>query len=151
MGRRQPRLTYAHSTNTVMRVVGYLHPQSGRVHSWDFSQVNAGRFAHTLKELASFYPDHEKIYIILDNWPVHFHDKVKEVLKHEPRLEFVPLPTYSPWLNPIEKVWRWCKQTLTHAHPWANDFQLFQERVRAKFKELESGSDAILAYTGLST
>ena len=148
MGRRQPKLIYSHRSNTVMRVVGYLNPLSGKVHTWDYSKVTAVRFAKTLDSIAQLYPDHEKIYIILDNWPVHFHSKVKELLENNSRLELVPLPTYSPWLNLIEKVWRWCKQGLTHAHPWADDFTMFRENVRDFLKPLEGGSKEILRYVG---
>ena len=36
------------------------------------------------------------------------------------------LPTYAPWLNPIEKVWRWLKQSVLYAHPWCDDFRELQ-------------------------
>jgi len=149
MGRRQPRLHYCNRANTLMRVVGFLHPFTGQVHTWDYRQVTAAHFAQTLKQMAGLYHQYEKIFIILDNWPVHFHAKVRQVLDQEPRLELVPLPTYSPWLNPIEKVWKWCRQTLTHAHPWADDFLQFRQRVRDQFKSLQFGSNEIMAYTGL--
>lgn len=150
MGRKQPRLTYANKANTVMRMVGCLDPLSGRVHSWDYSKVTADRFARVLKELAELYPDSERIYVILDNWPVHFHDKVDKALKAVKRIELVPLPTYSPWLNYIEKVWKWAKQNLVHAHPYSNDFDEFKSRVRALFETLQTDSKETLKYVGLS-
>ena len=33
-----------------------------------------------------------------------------EALFQWPRIEPVWLPTYAPWLNPIEKLWRWLRQ-----------------------------------------
>lgn len=142
-------MRYSHSSNTVMRVVGYLNPFNGTTHTWDFSSVTAPRFAQTLVSLAELYPKHEKIFVILDNWPVHFNPIVIKVLEKEPRIELVPLPTYSPWLNPIEKLWKWCKQTLTHVHRWSNDFKIFKEEVREHFSQLKDGSDEILRYVGL--
>lgn len=133
-----------------MRVVGYLNPISGRVHTWDFTSVSAERFASTLKLMTKLYPKQEKIYIILDNWPVHFHPKVKKVLEKHRRLELVPLPTYAPWLNPIEKVWKWCRQHLVHAHPWSDDFCAFKKHVKELFGTL-NGSTNILRYVGLSS
>ena len=104
MGRRQSQMNYSHRANTVMRLAGYLNPFTGAVHTWDFSSITHKRFAKTLFEIAALYPDYERIFVILDNWPVHFHPTVIKMLEKEPRLELVRLPTYSPWLNPIEKV-----------------------------------------------
>lgn len=112
--------------------------------------MTAKCFAQSLEALSKRYPNHEKIYVILDNWPVHFHKRVTKFVKDNPRIELVPLPTYSPWLNAIEKVWRWVRQRLTHTHPWANDFRLFQEQVRSLFGTLDNGSVDILQYVGLS-
>ena len=132
-----------------MRVVGFLQPFTGQVRTWDYLEVTAPRFAQTLKQMVKLYSKYEKIYIILDNWSVHFHAQVQEILTQNPRLELVPLPTYSPWLNPIEKVWKWCRQMLTHAHPWSDNFLTYRQKVRDQFLSLQHGSNEILQYTGL--
>ncbi len=150
MGRRQPKLQYSHRSNTVMRVIGYMNSRSGAVHAWDYSKVTAVRFARSIKALANLYPDQENIYVVLDNWPVHFHPKVMQILAGESRVRLVPLPTYAPWLNPIEKLWKWCKQSLVHAHSWADDFQTFKSEVRNFLEPLSDGSDVLLKYAGLS-
>lgn len=42
------------------------------------------------------YPTAERIFVVLDNWFVHFHPYVLEYLaKNCPRIELVPLPTYA--------------------------------------------------------
>ncbi len=52
------------------------------------------------------YQEAERISIALDNWPVHFHPFVlEELAKRHSRIELLPLPTYAPWTNPMEKVW----------------------------------------------
>lgn len=45
------------------------------------------------------------------------------------RLELVFLPTCAPYLNPEEKVWRWAKQRLVHAHPYCHDFNEFKRQI----------------------
>ncbi|WP_201391062.1 transposase [Ktedonobacter sp. SOSP1-85] len=59
-----------------------------------------------LRQIDQAYPQSEKIYVIMDNWSIHQHQEIKAVLDTLPRLEGVWLPTYAPWLNPIEKLWR---------------------------------------------
>lgn len=149
MGRRQPRIQYGHRANTVMRVVGFLDAADGRVHAWHFGKVSAPRFARCLLETAQRYPNAERIYVVLDNWPVHFHATVLAALASDPRLEFVPLPTYAPWLNAIEKLWRWVRQHVSHAHPWCDDFLAFTEAVMAELLQFAQGSPALLKYVGL--
>jgi hypothetical protein len=43
---------------------------------------------------------------------------VAEALCGLPRLQSVWLPTYAPWLNPIEKLWRWLRQDVLKMHVW---------------------------------
>lgn len=149
MGRRQPRLPYSHRANTLLRVVGCLEAAQGRVHAWDFPRVTADRLARCLAQMSSWYPQAQHIYLVLDNWPVHFHPKVQRALQRSPRLRLLPLPTYAPWLNNIEKLWRWIKQRVTHAHPWCDDFIQYRRQVRAELEALAPGSPDLRRYCGL--
>ena len=149
MGRQQPKLHYSHRSNTLMRVVGVLDALSAGVQVWDFPRVTADRLAGCWKQLGSLYPQARTIYLVMDNWPVHFHPNVQAALAAEPRIQVLPLPTYAPWLNNIEKLWRWVKQRVTHAHPWCDDFLLFKQQVRAEFHRLTSGSPELKRYCGL--
>ena len=150
MGRRQPYLRYSHHANTCMRVIGYLNAVTGAVHSHDTGSVTAKRLAESVSQIAKWYPDAEKIYLVWDNWFVHLHDKVANALEKSPRVEVLPLPTYAPWLNPIEKLWRWLRQRLSHTHPWSDDFLKFRDQVRAELAWLSTGHPELLRYVGLS-
>ncbi len=53
----------------------------------------------------------KKIILVLDNYSVHKIKLVRDFVKeHAARLRLVFLPTYSPWLNPIELFWRHLKK-----------------------------------------
>lgn len=149
MGRRQPKMRYSHRSNTLMRVVGLLDTAKARVHVWDFPRVTADRLARCFTQIGSLYPRARQLYLVMDNWPVHTHPKVQAALDAEPRIRVIPLPTYAPWLNNIEKLWRWVKQRVTHAHPWCDDFLLFRQQVLAEFHRLASGSPELKHYCGL--
>ena len=75
LGRAQPRLPYSHRANTLMRVVGFLDAVSGRVQAWDFNRVMASRLGQCWLRAAQSYPQAKTIYLVIDNWPVHFHPK----------------------------------------------------------------------------
>lgn len=149
-GRKQPKMNYAHKSNTVMRVMGVVNAVSGIVYCEDAGKASAKRLGRFFGSVLSLYRDAKKIYLIWDNWPVHYHEEVMKVLNSYPRVEIVGLPTYSPWLNPMEKVWKMTRHELSHAHPWSDDFREFKKQVRGKFLELSNRPEEVLKYVGLS-
>jgi putative transposase len=55
------------------------------------------------------------IFLALDNSPTHFGDDIDAVVgEANGRLVLLYLPTYSPWLNPIEMLWRSMRYAVTH-------------------------------------
>lgn len=150
MGRRQPKMRYSHRANTRMRVVGFLDAFTGKVFSWDMSRVTVSRLAQCISQIPAALPQAERIYLAWDNWPVHNHPRVQQALEKEPRIKVLPLPTYAPWLNPSEKLWRLVRHEVSHAHPWCDDFLLFRSAVREKLREFAQGSQRLLQYCGLS-
>jgi transposase len=55
------------------------------------------------------------IYVAWDNADTHEDDEVEEVVRAAAgRLVLLYLPTYSPWLNPIEMLWRHFRREVTH-------------------------------------
>jgi putative transposase len=55
------------------------------------------------------------IYVAWDNAGMHEDDEVEDVVRAAAgRLVLLYLPTYSPWLNPIEMLWRHFRREVTH-------------------------------------
>ncbi len=55
------------------------------------------------------------VYVAWDNATTHMDDEVEAVVRAAAgRLILLYLPTYSPWLNPIEMVWRHFRREVTH-------------------------------------
>lgn len=55
------------------------------------------------------------IYVAWDNADTHEDDEVEEVVRATAGcLVLLYLPTYSPWLNPIEMLWRHFRREVTH-------------------------------------
>lgn len=61
------------------------------------------------EELAKEYPD-RKICIVMDQAGWH---KAKD-LTHADNIALMYLPSYSPELNPIERLWQWLRKEVTH-------------------------------------
>ena len=70
--------------------------------------------AELLQALVDKHP-HEIVYVAWDNASTHEDDDIEVVVRAAAgRLVLLYLPTYSPWLNPIEMLWRYFRKEVTH-------------------------------------
>ena len=70
--------------------------------------------AELLQTLVDKHP-RGTIYVTWDNASTHQDDEVEAVIRAAAgRLVLLYLPTYSPWLNPIEMLWRHFRREVTH-------------------------------------
>jgi putative transposase len=72
------------------------------------------QIAHLLELLLLQHPA-QTIYLAWDNAHTHSGRQVDQVVRSAAgRLVLLYLPTYSPWLNPIEMLWRHFRREVTH-------------------------------------
>jgi len=92
------------------------------------------------------------LFVALDNASTHQDDEVEAVLRGAAgRLVLLYLPTYSPWLNPIEMLWREFRREVTHCELFESvktllvAAQAFFDRYNQKPDEVLSiiGSNAV--------
>ena len=70
--------------------------------------------AELLEALLEKHPQ-ETIYVAWDNASTHQDEEIESVVRGAAgRLILLYLPTYSPWLNPIEMLWRHFRREVTH-------------------------------------
>ena len=61
-----------------------------------------------------------RVYVAWDNAGTHQDEEIDAVLRGAAgRLVLLYLPTYSPWLNPIEMLWRHFRREVTHCELFA--------------------------------
>ncbi len=76
--------------------------------------------AELLQALLDKHPT-ETVYVAWDNATTHEDDEVEAVVRGAAgRLILLYLPTYSPWLNPIEMLWRHFRREVTHCELFEN-------------------------------
>jgi hypothetical protein len=155
-----------------MRVAACLNATTGTVHARRAGETGRSVLIDLYREVADCYSEARVIYVVQDNWPVHYHaDIIGELetqqwpwpfkvpgnwpeVPDEPTakdplpIQVVGLPTYAPWLNPIEKLWRYLKQEVVHLHQ-EEDFPPLHEHVDAFLDQFTDGSQHLLRYVGL--
>lgn len=137
--------------NQQWRTIGALNAVTGQVNSLDGYIVGRQQVIQFYGLLDRAYPKTvELIYVIQDNWNIHTHPDVRTALDRYPRITPVWLPTYAPWLNPIETRWRWLRQDILKMHRWVEDWPRVKQRVRDFLGQFAHGSSALLRYVGLT-
>jgi hypothetical protein len=155
--------------------VATLEASTGRVIYDQKSRIGIRQLVDFYKKVCQAYPDAKTIYIVCDNWPIHFHPDVMAALKPQKLkwllpipsnwpteassrarrlslpIKLVPLPTYASWTNPIEKLWRWLKQDVLHLHRCADKWDELQNLVESFLGQFADGSKELLRYVGLTS
>jgi transposase len=137
------------ANNGLWRLIGGLNALTGQVHYLDAYIVGRAKVTEFYGRLVEAYPRARRLYVIQDNWSIHSHPDVLEALQAWPQVEAVWLPTYAPWLNPIEKLWRWLKQDVLKMHRLAESWVAVRGRVRQFLDQFARGSQRLLEYVGL--
>lgn len=144
----EPTADLSHRANTRHRLCSGLDAVTGQVIWTAGSTIRVSKLRAFLRRLREVYPDRELI-LVWDNWPVHHHP---DVLAEAERLDISIrwLPTYAPWLNPIEKLWRWLKHDRLHHHRYSDRWTELKAWIAAFLDQFSRPSPNLLRYTGLS-
>ena len=137
------------ANNGLWRLIGGLNALTGQVSYLDAYIIGRAKVTEFYGQLVEAYPRARRLYVIQDNWSIHTHDDVLGALGQWPQVEPVWLPTYAPWLNPIEKLWRWLRQDVLKMHRLAEDWKAVRGRVREFLEQFAHGSQRLLEYVGL--
>lgn len=97
----------------------------GQCFLWNEGRCNGKHTVEFLRHLAQWLgPSTAPVVIIWDGAPCH---KAKIAQAEAAQLGFtlLPLPGYSPDLNPIEGLWKWMREEVTQNHCYATMRELF--------------------------
>jgi hypothetical protein len=173
-GRLQPRAWLSQQSDNHFRLIGGLNALTGQVTYRQQAKIDLAHMSAFYAALRADYSEAQEIYVVLDNWPIHFHPDVLARLQPQtfwPRapklpskwptepgpkaihddlpIRLLPLPTYASWLNPIEKLWRWLNQKVLHLHPFADNWPALKRAVTSFLDQFRLGSSDLLRYVGL--
>jgi transposase len=146
---REAAVAQRAGNNQQWRTIGALNALTGQVNYLDGYIVGRQQLRQFYAQLDHVYPAANRLYVIQDNWNIHTHPDVLTALERYPRIRPVWLPTYAPWLNPIEKLWRWLRQDVLKMHRWVEDWPQVKQRVHDFLDQFAHGSSDLLRYVGL--
>jgi putative transposase len=83
-----------------------------------------------------------------DHADTHADDEVEAVVRAAAgRLVLLYLPTYSPWLNPIEMLWRQFRREVTHCE-FFDSLEALLKAAQAFFDRYNQGPHSVLSIIG---
>lgn len=148
-GKHQPQAVQTPGTNSVRRIVGSLDALSGRVLYRANSRIGVWQLCAFIKQVRKAYGAKKRLILVWDNWSVHGLDKVVEMAQ-EHKIELLFLPTYAPWTNPIEKLWRKLKQEIVVMHKLSHNWDQLKQQVHAFLAAYNRQAPDLLHYVGLA-
>lgn len=115
-----------------MTFLGALDYRSGVVTTMSAPTGDAEQFLALLERLTARWPDHHLV-LVLDNASYHKASSLRAwFADHAERISVQWLPTYSPQLNLIERVWGYAKGKLACHRLW-NDLDQLTAAAQAIF------------------
>jgi hypothetical protein len=101
--------------NAKQHVFGTVNYVTGALVWLAWPNKNNVGFRHSLQQVVTHHARTPvKIVMVLDNFRIHKARAVHQWLwAHRAQLRLYFLPTYSPRLNPIERVWRHVRRNVT--------------------------------------
>ena len=88
----------------------------GRLVWVEHPRKNSVLFVKLLEQLRSHYRRANRIVLILDNYRIHKSQLVERWLENNPKFQLLFQPTYHPWVNVIERLWKAMHDTVTRNH-----------------------------------
>ena len=173
-GTKTPLAHQSYKHNEICYGIGALNPHTGDVVYQQVPSCTVEALHAFYTEICQRYANKQRIYLIQDNWSTHFQANLLAALlpqtvsfvKPKPPnwtgklskkignlqklpIEIIQLPTYAPWTNPIEKLWRWVRQSVLHLHRLCDDWGALQKKVIDFMTQFKDGSKDLLQYVGL--
>ena len=113
---------------------GAINAETHQVTLIESQTVNSDSTIDLLTAIEQAYPSTPEIVVILDNARYHYSKGVQEFIK-DSRIRLVFLPSYSPNLNLIERLWKFFKKKVLY-NQYYQDIKAFRKASINFFKNI---------------
>jgi transposase len=108
--------------------------------------INAQSTIKLFEQIQNKYSLKIRIYAIADNAKYYRSKLVKEYLKNS-KIELIFLPSYSPNLNLIERLWKYLRKKVINTTYYPK-FEQFKNAIKNFFENIESKKDELKQFIG---
>jgi transposase len=130
-----------------LNINGFYNPLEQEGVFREEQTINAQATVELLKDIEKCYETASTICIICDNAPYYYNEAVLTYLQ-ESRIELVFLPTYSPNLNLIERLWKFLRAKVINTK-YYEKFADFKEAVMGFLENIADYKEELKRFIGL--
>lgn len=107
-----------------------------------YATINQHAVLGIIKALENKHPKAKTIFYVVDNARYFHSKKVKNYLKNGSRVRLIFLPSYSPNLNPIERLWKFMHKKILYNKYYPSP-QEFKNKITTFFRKLSNFGDEL--------
>ena len=96
-------MTHDYKRNGTTTLFAALELAAGTVVGECYARHRHQEFLKFLNRLDQEFPAELKLHVVMDNYGTHKHPRVQRWLQRHPRVHFHFVPTYTSWLNLVER------------------------------------------------
>ncbi len=120
---------------------GAINAETYQITIIESDTVNADSTIHLLTSIEQAYPLSKEIRVILDNARYHYSKSVRSFLENS-KIKLVFLPSYSPNLNLIERIWKLFKKKVLY-NKYHKNLDAFRKACIYFFRNFDAHHDEI--------
>lgn len=144
--RGQTRELKTNSGRQRLNLHGALNAETYKVTIIESDTINHESTIRLLEAIEQAYPMAREILLIVDNARYHFSKQVQAYLENS-RIRLIPLPSYSPNLNLIERLWKFFKKKVLYNQYYEN-LKAFRNACIKFFSNIDDVSDEMISFIG---
>lgn len=131
-----------------LNINGALNLETMRVTAHFSETINAQTTMELFDKIQLVYKDKTTIYLIVDNATYYKNKDVKTYLeRQECRIKLIFLPSYSPNLNFIERLWKYLKKYIIGVK-YREKFKEFEEDIHQFFDTFDQHEEKLKQFIG---
>jgi len=134
--RGKQRALRTNSGRERLNLHGAINAETNQITVIESDTVDAYSTINLFGAIEQRYPFASEIMVILDNAPYHHSKEIKKYLKSGSRIRLVFLPSYSPNLNLIERIWKFFKKKVLY-NTYYPDIGKFREACIQFFRNFD--------------
>jgi transposase len=146
---RKGKTTYTltNSGRNRLNINGLYNPLNQDVIVTYHKTINAQATIELFEKLKKQYPEKENLYVFADNAKYYVSAVLKEYLAQNTVIKLIHLPTYSPNLNLIERLWKYTRREVINA-TYYEKFKEFSFGIKSFFDNIEQHKDNLAQFIG---
>jgi transposase len=140
---KDPPVIQTNSGRKRLNILGGYHPDDfSLVHVTGEASCNGERVVELLELVARQYATAPEIILFSDNATYFYATLVQEWFEAHPTMWLLPLPTYAPNLNLIERLWKFVKEHLV-TNTYYEKYKTFRAQVFRFLNHLDDHVEAL--------